>query len=378
MKVTNIAAARVVQGDLCLYTTSLTVRDLIQEGSYQIDRLEPKDHQVGYQRLLQESRAKRLADYIIDGHAQERQDAFLPTSVFLATAKNIDFNDKNNTISFDTDEIGAFSVVDGQHRLEGLRIAAGKISAERREEVLKFQIPVNIAYNMSDIEQMCHFYIVNTTQKSVDRAIGQQIISRLTKIIDIENTPTLPEWIRKIVAKGGIEKSLELVKYLNKTRGSPWQGKIQMANEPKTKKMTAKQGSFVSVIDTYVKTAGHPLRVIGDKDRERRIFLNYWRAVANLLEPKDAAETVLYKYGGLLLFSMFSIPFFHKMNAINDGYEVEKMQQVLANCFNNMDGEYEILGTPEGWLSKTGHAGGINAGVASRISISLTQALNKS
>lgn len=32
----------------------------------------------------------------------------------------------------------------------------------------EFQIPVNIATELDAISQMCHFLIVNTTQKSVD------------------------------------------------------------------------------------------------------------------------------------------------------------------------------------------------------------------
>src|SRR5262249_34414835 len=39
----------------------------------------------GYQRLLNETRAKRPADYLLDAHTSP--EAFLPTSVFLATDK---------------------------------------------------------------------------------------------------------------------------------------------------------------------------------------------------------------------------------------------------------------------------------------------------
>jgi hypothetical protein len=61
--------------------------------------------------------------------------------------------------------------------------------------MLQFEIPVNIAVNLDEISQMCHFLIVNTTQRSVDRAIEQQIVARLTKMIGLEKTPTMPRWI---------------------------------------------------------------------------------------------------------------------------------------------------------------------------------------
>ena len=371
MKITNTAAARVRQGELSLYTTSLTVRDIMQEGFYSIDHLDPETHQSGYQRILQTSRAKRLADYIIKG--QDTKDAFLPTSVFLATESDIAFNEENNTITFDTHEIGGFSVVDGQHRLEGLRLAA-----QKDPRVLDFQIPVNIAYNLPYWHQMCHFLIVNTTQKSVDDGIAQQIISRLTQSIDLEDVPNLPEWIKRIVNKGDTEKALRLVTYLNETEDSAWKGKILMANQEKRDypKTTIKQASFVKAINNYIMTASHPLRAIDDIEKQTKMFSNYWRAIANLLDPGDGLETVLYKYIGLTVFSMFSVPFFHKLNVAGD-YRVETMQKHLKDCFDNMEGENNLAGTSEWWLSGVGQASKLNSGAARKVASDMAQILNK-
>lgn len=111
MPVLKLAAVRVRQGDLVLYTTSLRVRDLLVEGFYSVDTLDPdEDGDTGYQRLLNKARAKKLADYIVAG--QESRDAFLPTSVFLATDQTIDFSAAENTIEIDTAKVAPFSVVD--------------------------------------------------------------------------------------------------------------------------------------------------------------------------------------------------------------------------------------------------------------------------
>src|SRR5262249_12303383 len=149
----------------------------------------------GYQRILNEGRAKRLTDYLLDG--QSEGDAFLPTSIFLATSKDIPFDESSNTITFNVSEVGPFNVVDGQHRIAGLIGAA-----ERNPDLLQFEIPVNIAVNLDEVSQMCHFLIVNTTQRSVDKAVEQQIIARLTAMIDLEEMPTIPRWIRRQVEKG--------------------------------------------------------------------------------------------------------------------------------------------------------------------------------
>ncbi len=202
-------ASLIRQGDLTLYATSLKVSDLIIPNFYSIERLDPDNaNEKGYQRLLNKGRAKKLADYIVAG--QETRDAFLPTSIFMATDKNISFNPANNTIDIDIREIGPFNIVDGQHRVEGLKMAADK-----DKRVLEFEIPVNIAINLSEIEQMCHFLIVNTTQKSVEEGVAQRIRARLTRAMGVDDTPNLPKWIFSSVQKGEDEKALQYVDFLN-------------------------------------------------------------------------------------------------------------------------------------------------------------------
>src|SRR6266576_4955687 len=87
--------------------------------------------------------------------------------------------------------------------------------------------------------------------------------------------------------------------YLNETEDSPWLGKIKMANAV-TENGTINQRSFVKAIVTYVLTANNPVSVIRDFDKEKRIFLNYWKAICSNLDDGDS-ET-LYKYGGVELF----------------------------------------------------------------------------
>src|SRR3989338_7035262 len=120
----------------------------------------------------------------------------------------------------------SLNVVDGKHRVEGLRMAA-----EKDPKVLEFEIPVNIAINLSEIEQMCHFLIVNTTQKSVEEGVAQRIRARLTKTMGVDDMPNLPKWISNSVQKGEDEKALQYVDFLNNDIDSPWKNKIRMAGD---------------------------------------------------------------------------------------------------------------------------------------------------
>ena len=352
---------------MVLYSTSIEVKYLVQTDFYSVKKLDPENKtETGYQRLLNTVRAKKLANYILKG--QESQDAFLPTSILLATDKDIEHNVSNNTITISND-IWSFSVVDGQHRLEGLRIAA-----EQDNDILDFQVPINIAIKLDKISQMCHFLIVNTTQKSVDKAVEQRIYARLTEATDVENIPNLPKWIQTIVSRGEIGKALKIVDYLNSDTTSPWQGKIQMANDEKGKGTTIKQGSFVTLLKKNILVAHNPLDALGDFDREKRVFLNYWKAVCSLLN--DGSETVLFKYNGVDLFCKFSIPFFTKLIGSGKDFTVDKMTKDLEMCFESMEGEYAGVGHPD-WWRKGSTAGGMNSGALAKVAQEMAKALHR-
>ena len=359
-------AAVVKQGNLTLYTTSLKVSDLLQPNFYSVETLDPDDSSdKGYQRLLNVARARKLSNYIKDGI--ETHDAFLPTSIFIATDQVIAFNPGDNTISFEIDKMGPFSVVDGQHRIEGLRMAS-----EENSLVLDFEIPVNIATGLSKIAQMCHFLIVNTTQKSVDKAVEQRLYARLTKLLEVEDIPNLPKWISRAVHKGEDEKALQFVDFLNTEEDSPWKNKIEMANQAKNN-ATVTQKSFVKTIKQYVLTANNPISIQTD-DKQHRIFLNYWKAVSNLLNAD--VPTVLFKYNGIQLFCRFSVPFFQKLHDAGD-FKVSTMETLLRITFENIDGDNAGVGHSE-WWNSGGKASYLNSGALNAINAERVRALHKS
>lgn len=366
MATITIPAARVKQGDLVLYATSIRVRDLVVDKFYSVETLDPENtSDTGYQRLLNAARAKRLADYIVKGQA--RQDAFLPTSVLLATHRSIAFNTENNTITIDTVAVGPFSVVDAQHRLEGLKMAA-----QKHPRVLDFEVPVNIAINLPRIAQMCHFLIVNTTQKSVDKSVEQRIIARLMEALHVEDLPSLPNWILNVVERGEVDRAIKMVVYLNENPKSPWKDKILMAND-ESDGTTINQRSFVKAIVKYLLTANNPLSAFNDFEVEKKIFLNYWKAISGLLDDDNAA--VLYKYNGVELFCKFSIPFFGKLQQ-QGKFTVAAMRSTLSACFENVEGDYAGVGHPE-WWAKGGKASFLNAGAINVASQEMSKALHK-
>jgi len=335
---------------------------------YTIKKLDPEDGGSGYQRLLNEARAKKLAEYLLDG--QEEGDAFLPTSLFLATEKDIMFDATRNTITFDTDSVGPFSVVDGQHRIAGLILAA-----EKDDRLLDFEVPVNIAVGLDDISQMCHFLIVNTTQRSVDEAVEQQIVARLTGMVELEEVPLLPRWIRRQVEKGEDARALTVANYLNTEPTSPWCGKIRMANEEKDSDATINQKSFVKSLKRYVFASSNPLSVPDWDTKRHQVLSNYWKAVVELLVDRDAPKpSVIFKTTGVDLFHLVSATVFTHLFEQKD-FKKETIKTVLLRGFGNLTGENVGMTHPEWWQRGNG-ASGLNSSAVRKLATALNHAIN--
>ena len=130
---------------------------------------------------------------------------------------------------------------------------------------------------------------------------------------------------------------------------------------------------FLKAIVKYVLTANNPLNAERDFERQKRIFLNYWKAVASLLD--DGNSSVLYKYNGVELFCKFSIPFFMKLQ-VNGSFTVQSQTELLKACFENVDGEYAGVGHPEWWASGS-TASGLNAGPLNKVAGAMGAALNR-
>ena len=116
-------ASQVQQGNLRLFTTSLRVKDLRLPGFYIIDTLDAAGG-IGYQRVLNETRAKRLADYLLDAH--KALEAFLPTSLFLATDQVLPFDEARSR------SIRSLARVSESARLTSLTASIGSAASSSR------------------------------------------------------------------------------------------------------------------------------------------------------------------------------------------------------------------------------------------------------
>ena len=365
-------AVQVIQGNLTLYLTYLTPEDLFsgEADFYNVDELEPST-QEGFQRILNQPRAARLARHLREANPEGY--AHLPTTVFLATDKSISFDESTGTVTFEVSDVCPFSVVDGQHRIEGLRQAF-----ETEGALSNFQLPVTIATELDNTHQMYHFFIVNTTQVPVDSSLRQQITRRFTEMEGVEDLPYTPHWLRNQISGGQDARALRLLELLNGDSESPLKGMVQFANDP-IGRNKIKQSSFANVLKSEVLTASNPLSLQEtDVRRQGKILINYFRAIDDLfVDGRDRTKTVAYKSNGLFFFLRASKWIFTSIYSSNKDFRVEPMKGIFNDALDNLDDEWRGIASPDWWMPGGGGSA-LNRALAARYIAGFQRALSLS
>ncbi len=120
------------------------------------------DERANVQRHLSPKRQSEIATYFDD------PDATFPTSIIIsAYPDGIEFDEKQKKLRFTIgDKIG--EVIDGQHRLEGIRLA---IEREGKERAATFDLPVVIMTGLSQDSKAYVFSIINSKQTPVSSSL---------------------------------------------------------------------------------------------------------------------------------------------------------------------------------------------------------------
>ena len=140
------------QNDKEFYVTIMNSRDLKEMCFVSRKKEEPMK---GFQRLLNQKRAKAIANYLDKGAG------VIPPALILSAQSNaqIQYDKERGELSIEECK-EALLVLDGQHRLYGL------INAEK-----DYDIPAVIFYNLSAQDEIRQFIDINTTQKGVPAAL---------------------------------------------------------------------------------------------------------------------------------------------------------------------------------------------------------------
>ena len=152
------------QGEHRFYTLSVP-SDVLSRCCFVISRDE--DPLVGFQRILDEKRAREIATYIDNGLGT------IPSSIVLSaqTEANLLYSSKSKTIRFD-DYNKSFLIIDGQHRIYGFKLATTAL-----------RVPVVIYDNLSKRDETRLFIDINSKQKGVPA----ELLLDIKKLADYES-----------------------------------------------------------------------------------------------------------------------------------------------------------------------------------------------
>ncbi len=364
-------AVKISQGKRSLFLTYLTVRDF-SDDLYRVDRLDVQEDQ-GMQRLLNNARVKSFSRDILG--AAHVHEAFLPTSIFLATGGEVNYDEEKRELFFNSNHshgVCPLDVVDGQHRIEGLKRAALENKA-----LLDFPIATIIATNMSEPEKMLQFVTVNTKQQTVDRGVAQHIIARFTRMLETEDLPYLPSWIEKKAERGDDSRALKIAKSFNTDIDSPWKGRIQFADEEKNKYHTIRQTTFVTSVKHTLLARNHPLSYFPE-DKQLDILLNYWKAIREIFVTSDDGgkrASVCFKYTGLEFFHTISGQVINLL-AKNRRYSVAAMKECIKSAEEHLAPDAVKMMSPKFW-DVGQDAGELNASGRHKLVAAFADALAK-
>jgi len=326
-----------------MYITTMKAVDLL--ASYRTDRW-GEDNPKGYQRALVPIRVRKAMTYLL------KEEGVFPTSILVNVRGKIEFKPKQRIDNFAefgelviSPESLPFSIVDGQHRLEGLK--------EAREEDPKFEdypIPVTIV-NLPDVyTEMRQFYIINTRQKGVPTDLVQRHLYEMSEKMG-KPTLLLLEGQKAVLTA----EAIPVVDLLRADSRSPWYNRIQLPGEKKQANHIIKQRPLADSI-AYILKSRPSFRRKSPKELTDDLT-NYWNALKQIFPEafEDPKDFTVQKTPGVYSLHMIYSYVYDLCEQAGDCSQ-RKMKDILSKMFKNVATAIPVDQLDSAfWHKKEGH-----------------------
>ncbi|MCL4317120.1 MAG: DGQHR domain-containing protein [Candidatus Thermoplasmatota archaeon] len=234
-------------------------------------------NQEGYQRTVTDARVKDFANYIGNNRMS-------PTGILLNSRDgNIDFKPYPGALDYGKLTIPASSElyeVDGQHRIEGLRMAYE--SKKAQGVTWTFEFPVVIT-RLSKYEEAVQFAVINKTQKGLRTELTDRVLRKISEAED----PFMRQSLPRIIAKDIEWRSVASKIVDGLKQQGIWSGKIQIPNTKRSKGVVVSEGTIVSSLEPLVKRFD-----LTDSNIPHavEILASYWEGIAGLCPNAVTAD----------------------------------------------------------------------------------------
>lgn len=288
-KTITLDALVAIQGPWQIYVFKINSRNLDRIASVS-RRAENKDE--GYQRNLVESRANDIAEYL------DKKKGCIPTSILINFLFEPQYDARSKTLTIPDEENIAW-VIDGQHRMYGMRKAS-----------MPIDVVVTAFAGLDTAQQASQFKMINSKQKGVPTSL-------LYDLLDLTKDGTFVEL-----------RGHDLAVRLNESNDSPWEGLIDMigTKQPGT---IVTQTRVVSALDPLLLERG--ILFPYTEEEQYGILRNYFQAIRELLpaEWKNKGSII----GKALGFSAFLLLLPQVLTLTQQGFndfKVSSIKKILA------------------------------------------------
>lgn len=336
------------------YVGILKVGELVRR--YQIPHRD-FDGKTGYQRLPTSSRVKKLAS------ALRGNNVDLPTAVLLSV-RDRDLRPKHDStgryiLALPEDGTRPFYVVDGQHRLEALRMV---IEEDQDAYWSEYRIPTVIFFGSDEYVEMEQFHTVNANAKSIPTGLAFDLLK--TRAVRDDSFWKYLEgagegW--KVVSQNLTEKV---------SKRGVWNGRIRFSNQRKGNTLIA-SNSFVSSLKPVI---GQAIFSTYLPEERARIVDAYWRGIAKSLPEcfRNPDEYNIQKTVGVyMLHDLLPTVLSYANQFGSPVFEPETYDKILRETLQGLRGDNSLGGDAVGsefWrVGGEGAAGAYSSGAGRRV-----------
>ena len=347
---TEIKVIKGNQAGGVFYSGMMSVKDIVNEEICTVRRLKQKDFaDASPQRPLDESVAKRIAKDIIgatDGKTGKTGGLPTPTGILLACDQDLEYDEQKQVLIVPDGVV--LSIMDGQHRVEGWKIALGK--NENDEILSNSTIPVTIITEISPINKLWQFYSCNYLAKKPTKDQSYNLIAHVNK--QPQAGVFIPTAARsKDESKAEIGKLVEFVQKMNESDASVWKNHIIMDGEKGAG--AGNKTRMRAMVDVLRKR----VMLEGNTYADEAHLYPYWRVLSKLLQGGNT-DSALFKSTGCEVFNYVYTQFMQVFSKeYGRDYTDANIEALWVAVFDRLDEDKAFIKNPEFWQIGSNVAG---------------------
>jgi DGQHR domain-containing protein len=353
MSAIRIQAIKSNQNGNGVYSAKMSVRDLNRIAA--VDAYDPESgNREGYQRKPNEKRYFEIANYM----AYEK--SMMPPAIVLSYRADRTpikkTEEKGAVVNLEIPDDEKLWVIDGQHRLGGLRLISGLIKDAEgeplfpnpKEEYQDFEMPVVIIESPDIHVEAYQFAKINSEAKKVNKYLANESILR--------GGGKRPE------GKGAwVTRAVDLTKFMNEDAHSPLRGHLKHPNSPRGGEFYCSMLGFMNSLDKLLNDGVYAtVYEDGGSDEIKSMLADYWSAWKEVapFAFNDHKQYALFKNSGLIAANYCLLTI---LNQLGKRYpEKQDFVKILRKLGTYVSPEYWDVNNEEGMVSNLGKAQIIN------------------